>query len=422
MQLQFKAQFLTTLFLIALTQSVWADSPARPADVISKRHCTLTQDNYRRLEQSWSAFITANPDDVHGWVEWGDALRYLGRSTEAEDKYRRAYELNPADGAAISAYSANVVHKDDASWRGIHRQLQAAAALEPDFAELYYTLWITSLRAGDQALAENCLRRMVELGDMPRVLFDFGANIIESSAPHGIVITNGDNDTYPPHAYQALTGRRGDVDLVNLSLLNTKWYIRYLRDKGLPITLSDEEIAALASKEGNLISAQMQRHLLSNLRRMPTKRPLYYCVTVNEGAKILPSPRILEGLLERIDLTDGAEALETAASVDYELVAHHLANVYRLDSATDPLLNWEAENSVARLMRNYIALAMKVGGELHLRGDQEGAEINLFLAVKLSCFFGDEAQAARILSAWQDRAPDSDLYRKALALKNATKF
>ncbi|MBL0331485.1 MAG: hypothetical protein IPP08_09915 [Chlorobiota bacterium] len=75
-------------------------------------------------------------------------------------------------------------------------------------------------------------------------LLEFNKQILSNCSQNSYIISSGDNLTFPILYLQLINGFRTDVNLINISLLNTLWYPRYLYnnkiiDLNIPISKLD---------------------------------------------------------------------------------------------------------------------------------------------------------------------------------------
>ncbi|MCK4591726.1 MAG: hypothetical protein KAT86_08235, partial [Candidatus Latescibacteria bacterium] len=218
------------------------------------------------------------------------------------------------------------------------------------------------------------------------IAYDYAYNLLQSCEPNGILFTNGDNDTFPLWFLQEVQKVRKDVKVVNLSLLNTPWYIKQLKSNGVPINLDDkyiEKVLCATSRESLSrrywpepkevevagISWKLSPPKGFNLLRIQDimvfriiqankwKLPIYFAVTVSNENKIgLDEYLTMEGMVYKLlKNKDEYPAVKMGAirkiQFNKERAHHNLLEVYQYRGVKDPKVfkDWNTR----KLLGNY---------------------------------------------------------------------
>ncbi|MEO0215487.1 MAG: tetratricopeptide repeat protein [candidate division WOR-3 bacterium] len=183
-------------------------------------------------------------------------------------------EPSPFSFDHIELFESSDVHRVVAGFLQLYRSLDWLSLMEKVFIGKEGFALITDTWEKEARLR---FRRTIDF----EMLLEMNENILKSAPQDAILITNGDNDTYPAWYLQEKNGFRRDVMIINRSLFNSKGYVKYLVKNGLPLEMTEEEIDSLKPKKENGEIISVSEQLIKKLINK-NKRPVVFSTTVGQ--------------------------------------------------------------------------------------------------------------------------------------------
>ena len=355
----------------------------RPEKIVSLRQVMYDSTTYAKLAELWAKYYNVYPSE-DAYANWMYAGRYAGIAGY-EALLTKGVEKYPAN--PVILYLAGLGESGTHNTLKGRQLMERAAALDPDYMDTWYGLAVEYLLQGDRENADVALRHLLNGKAVEDVVMDYSYNMLASLDPNAILITNGDNDTYPGWILTRIIRFRSDVNIVNCSLLNLQSYAASVVKEGVPdfITragLDSVQVQVNADREKYKNGLIPLNELMNFGDRLVLRivdagarvgRPVYLACTLNnfgQWKKRVANPQPL-----------GLVTLVTPSSTPYDMRVRKLLTTWMTEYRTGGLDSWQlhaaAPSAAGRLLTGNYASAL-YGLRARIESSAPDVQLSLF--------------------------------------------
>jgi tetratricopeptide (TPR) repeat protein len=312
----------------------------RPEKIVSKRQIIYDDETYKKLTELWKKYYKEFPSE-DAYANWMYALRY-SQNPDFEKLTRKGLKKYPANPTLLHLASCITIgSKDNAE---AIANLEKAVQLDPKYTDPWFNLVSNYMINDDWEKTDLALKKLLEANAISEEVMDYNYNMLALLEPNAILVTNGDNDTYPGWILTRIVKFRPDVLIANRSLLNTDWYPLQLIRLGAPAFISSKELEELykdfeasadSKKSFNPNSGPFGDILILKLlaSTKPNKRPVYLSAT------LAPTPTI--DSLRQHCRNLGLVALITTSEISYKTQLAKAIEIWLTQFRTSGLDSWK---------------------------------------------------------------------------------
>lgn len=362
-----KAFALILAWCAVCTLAYAQEKPQKVVSIVLERHDHAW---YEKQASLWEKELKRNPKDQNGWLYLYTAQRMLwneNRENEAA-KARMDATVKRAVKAVPGSFMANYLQGTNGAGANSDAELfpyiKKAYDIDPDNPLTYDECIIHYERIQDLAMRREINRKWLASGTYSPGILAYNYNVLATLAPNAIIVTGGDNDTFPLWMLQDALGFHTDATVLNISMALMPEYRKALLTR-LGISLSPEEEKALnepfRSKEDQV---KFEKNLIDILIQKGSAHPLYFALTLGTPPSLEP----LEDKLYVVGLANQYSA-EKIDNIGY--LRANFEKQYKLDYLTVKLHKDPAESVTPLFDQCYLTPLILLYNHYQLSGEAE---------------------------------------------------
>ena len=359
-----KPMFVYQIMLIVLSFSFLTPAHSqKPEKVYSIVKTVKPFDWYLSQAVLWKKEIDQNRKNADAWLNFYTANRMAGKiNKEAWEKkkgpgYMETDEIvKEMEKEVPGSFEYNYVRTWNDGFRiaESEKYLFKAYELDPGRPEIYGSLVNYYEMRREKGKEEEICKKWFNSNEMSPGLLNYNYNVLQSLEDNSIIITNGDNDTYPLWILQYASGLKKSVMVVNIHLIMVESYRKKLfAENNIPEFIQPAE------------EQELQKAIINHLISQ-SGRTVYFANTLSPGYyTAFEKDLYIVGLVFRYS----KENFDNIAVARNNYEKNYLLDYLRIDFRND-----ESKSVMNSMNMGYIPLFIKLYNHYRLSGESEKAK------------------------------------------------
>lgn len=346
---------------------------------------------YHQQQKAWEKEVKAHPKNANAWMNYFYVSRILMNHDDEHKLSNKEKEkvmediLQQMFIEIPETYEYNFCKwQSKGNDMAYYAYLEKAVAIDPSRTEhIDYMINIGELQDKEKQRDEYS-RRKFEAGQLSAGLMYYNYNTMAGLEPNAILITAGDNDTYPAWALQS-RGIRKDVKILNLALLNIDSYREHiLRDLQATPVIGDTSTR----------QADFTKLILQSLIGNKKNRPVYFSLTASD------CDHYLDEIQDKLYLIGLAYKYDTASYDNMAILRRNFENRYALDYLDKAFYVETSEARLREINTNYLVPMLKLHEHYSMSGEADRAK---WIGEKITLIAKDTEHEKDILKALSEQ-------------------
>ncbi len=353
-------RILTVLLLI---NALWHTAQT-PEQIYGNARQKKNQEYYRQQALAWKKEIDKNPQNANAWYNYYYTQRnlmYNDTNAAAREQIYNGIKRLIADMEKNipDSYEYNLCKWMSGGMdMSLLKYLKKAVEINPNRTE--HLDYMINIGETEREIKD---RELYSLKKFDAGLFSTGIiyynyNVLQSLEPNSILVTSGDNDTYPVWLLQAM-GIRKDVVVINSSLAHMDAYrARIFEELGIPNRYKN---GAGNADEANAFASNFIKDVAANKK----KHPVYVALTTACDA------RYTDSIQDKLFITGLAYKFSNTSIDNLALLKRNFEQNYALDYLDKPFYKELSPDMVKLINENYIVPMLTLYDHYKLSGDAQ---------------------------------------------------